>query len=232
MLPYVKVYRDFIDIVRELDNGARGRLFMAIMQYANNEEPDNLTGAEKIAFLTIKSQIDRDRDAYDDISDKRKRAGKNGAERRWGQNEIANAILPLANDSKNGKCYQDKDKEEEKEKDKEGITPLNPPKGGVDGFMKQSFKEFANGNSKLLTALNDYAAMRKRIKKPIATEQTVTRMLEKLKNEFTPVEWIPVLNQSTDRCWQDIYPLKASSKYITDSAEQEPQELPGSIRRK
>lgn len=125
-LPYIKIYRDFIDIVRELDNGARGRLLMAIMLYANDEEPDNLTGAERIAFLTIKSQIDRDRDAYDSISEKRKLAGKVGAERRWEQEKMANAILPMAKDGKNSKCHQDKDKD----KDKNNISPsIIPPKG-------------------------------------------------------------------------------------------------------
>ena len=122
-LPYIKVYKDFISIVRELDNGARGRLFLAIMQYANEEEVDNLTGAEKIAFLTVKSQIDRDRDAYTDISEKRKLAGKAGAERRWEQEDMANAILPIANDSKNSKCHQDKDKD--KDKDKEDILTVS-----------------------------------------------------------------------------------------------------------
>ena len=121
-LPYIKIYRDFIDIVRELDNGARGRLLMAVMLYANDEEPDNLTGAERIAFLTIKSQIDRDRDAYDSISEKRKLAGKVGAERRWEQEKMANAILPMAKDGKNSKCHQDKDKN--------NISPsIIPPKG-------------------------------------------------------------------------------------------------------
>lgn len=131
-LPYIKIYRDFIDIVRELDNGARGRLLMAIMLYANDEEPDNLTGAERIAFLTIKSQIDRDRDAYDSISEKRKLAGKVGAERRWEQEKMANAILPMAKDGKNSKCHQDKDKDEDKDedKDKNNISPsIIPPKG-------------------------------------------------------------------------------------------------------
>lgn len=119
MLPYVKVYSDFIDIVRELDNGARGRLFMAIMQYANDEKPDNLTGAEKIAFLTMKSQIDRDRATYSEVSEKRRSAGKAGAAQRWGRDSMASAILPMANDGKNSKCKEDKDKDKEEDKDKD-----------------------------------------------------------------------------------------------------------------
>ena len=128
-LPYIKIYRDFIDIVRELDNGARGRLLMAVMLYANDEEPDNLTGAERIAFLTIKSQIDRDRDAYDSISEKRKLAGKVGAERRWEQEKMANAILPMA-PKPNPSRVHTIDKDKDKDKDKDNISPsIIPPKG-------------------------------------------------------------------------------------------------------
>ena len=130
MLPYIKIYSDFIDIVRELDNGARGRLFLAILQYANGEEPDDLTGGEKIAFLMMRGQIDRDRDVYATTSEKRSAAGQSGAKKRWRNTEkMANAILPMANDSKNSKCHKDKDKDEEEDKDKEkdNIPPIVPP---------------------------------------------------------------------------------------------------------
>lgn len=129
-LSYIKVYRDFIDIVRELDNGARGRLFMAILEYANDEETDDLTGAEKIAFLTMKGQIDRDRATYSDISDKRRDAGKRGAEKRWNmENPVASAILPIAKDSKNSKCHQDKDKGKDKDQDQDKDKDQDEDKG-------------------------------------------------------------------------------------------------------
>lgn len=122
MLTYIKIYSDFIEVVRELDNGARGRLFMAILQYANDEEPTDLTGAERIAFITIKSQINRERDAYADVSEKRRIAGQNGAKKRWdSENSMANAILPMANDSKNSNCQQEKKR---KDKEKKNISPI------------------------------------------------------------------------------------------------------------
>jgi hypothetical protein len=128
-LSYIKVYLDFIDIARALDNGARGRLFMALLEYANGEEVDYLTGAEKIAFLTLKGQIDRDRASYNEISEKRSAAGVRGAEKRW--KTKASAICHKANDSKNSKCQQDKDEEKDKDKDKEDIrgksTRFIPP---------------------------------------------------------------------------------------------------------
>ena len=127
MLPYIKIYSDFIDIVRELDNGARGRLFLAILQYANGEKPDDLTGGEKIAFLMMKGQIDRDRDVYATTSEKRSAAGQSGAKKRWKNTEkMANAILPMANDSKNSKCHKDKDKDKDKDKENNN-PPIIPP---------------------------------------------------------------------------------------------------------
>lgn len=121
MLPYIKIYPDFIEIVRELDNGARGQLFLAVMRYANDEEVTDLTGAVKIAFLTIKGQIDRDRNAYDDACERRSNAGRIAAQARWDANHAnrtnrnaIDAIHAIECDS----C-QDKDKEKDKEEDKD-----------------------------------------------------------------------------------------------------------------
>lgn len=119
-MAYFKVYKDFINVAQELDNGQRGRLFLAILQYVNDEEPEILTGAERIAFVTMKSQIDRDRAALAATSEAKSEAGKKGAEARWKNKQpIANdgkAILPLTDDGKNG---YNKDKEKDKEKNKE-----------------------------------------------------------------------------------------------------------------
>ena len=80
--------------------------------------------------------------------------------------------------------------------------------------MAGTFEAFAWENTSdhdseeaLLKALRDFNAMRKTIKKPL-TASAVDRLLAKLKKDFQKEDWIPVLNQSTDHCWQDIYPLK------------------------
>ena len=78
MLPYVKIYRDFIDVARELADDERGRLFLAVMQYANGEEVTPLKGAEKIAFVVLRSQIDRDNAAHDEYIEKQRENGKLG----------------------------------------------------------------------------------------------------------------------------------------------------------
>lgn len=63
--------------------------------------------------------------------------------------------------------------------------------------------------SPLQRALNDFITMRNKIKKPL-TALAKTRLLNKLENLSNGNEElkIAILNQSVDRCWQDVYELK------------------------
>lgn len=66
-------------------------------------------------------------------------------------------------------------------------------------------------NDELLdSAFKEFLIMRNKIKKPIATKQALTRMMnriEKLSGGDNDLA-IKILNQSTDHCWQDVYELK------------------------
>lgn len=94
MLPYIKIYRDFIDVAKELDDEERGRLFLAIMQYANGEEVPPLKGAEKIAFVVLRSQIGRDDAAHDEYIEKQRENGKRGGRPKKGKPENKNPKNP------------------------------------------------------------------------------------------------------------------------------------------
>ena len=66
-------------------------------------------------------------------------------------------------------------------------------------------------NDELLNnAFKEFLTMRNKIKKPLATKQALTRMMNKIEklscgdNDLA----IKILNQSTDHCWQDLYELK------------------------
>lgn len=70
-------------------------------------------------------------------------------------------------------------------------------------------------NDELLdSAFKEFLVMRNKIKKPIATKQALTRMMNKIDklsggdNDLA----INILNQSTDHCWQDVYELKEDKK--------------------
>ena len=77
-MAYIKIYKDFIAIVRALDEKSRSDLFIAIMEYANGSDPEGLEGAALIAFLAIKGQIDRDRADYEAFAEKQKSNGQKG----------------------------------------------------------------------------------------------------------------------------------------------------------
>lgn len=69
-------------------------------------------------------------------------------------------------------------------------------------------------NDELLNnAFKEFLTMRNKIKKPLATKQALTRMMNKIEklsggdNDLA----IKILNQSTDHCWQDVYELKSGS---------------------
>lgn len=95
--------------------------------------------------------------------------------------------------------------------DKNNIPPISP-KGESDGDTpKKKNAEVYYPNDELLDcAFKEFLSMRKSIKKPLATKQALTRMInkiEKLSNGDNDLA-IKILNQSTDHCWQDVYPLK------------------------
>lgn len=68
-------------------------------------------------------------------------------------------------------------------------------------------------NEELENAFQEFLAMRKNIKKPISTQQAITRMLNKIEKLSGGDDdlAIKIINQSTDHCWQDVYELKDGS---------------------
>lgn len=136
-MKYIKVYYDFAETLDLLSDPEAGRLFKAVLSYARTGDTAELPGQEKLVFAMLRSQIDRDRESYDDISEKRSAAGKLG-----GRPQKASALEEkqkkqmLYDESK--KSYnKDKDKDEYKDKDKDedGITRARaeiPPAPGAD----------------------------------------------------------------------------------------------------
>lgn len=207
ILPYIKIYPDFINVVQELDNGARGRLLLAIMQYANGEEPDELTGAERIAFIVLKGQIDRDADAYEANAKKQSENGKKGGRPKkptaFSENPKNPPVFSESHSKpKKPEKEEDKDKDKEEEEDKDKDKDKSARTRDADAFAA-----FAAGDGDLLAVLKDFEKMRRSIKKPL-TDTAKKLLVNKLENNFPPEQWKPVLEQSIVKCWQDIYPLK------------------------
>lgn len=83
------------------------------------------------------------------------------------------------------------------------------PKSEQEQTVKKEQMYYPN-DELLDSAFKEFLVMRNKIKKPIATKQALTRMMNKIEklsggdNDLA----IKMLNQSTDHCWQDVYELK------------------------
>lgn len=114
-------------------------------------------------------------------------------------------------------------------------TTVETPNGTTDGTTDDTTDETQNKNNKnvknekndkkvrkgpvvyypndelLNNAFKEFLTMRNKIKKPLATKQALTRMMNKI-NKLSGGDndlAIKILNQSTDHCWQDVYELKS-----------------------
>ena len=101
---------------------------------------------------------------------------------------------------------KDKDKDKDKHKDKDKCFP--------------SYEEKHKGASALDAALNDFAEMRKKMRKPL-TDRALALTLSELE-KLAPGDdekKIAILNQSIQRGWQGVFPLKdehkPTSRFVT-----------------
>ena len=110
--------------------------------------------------------------------------------------------------------------------------------GGINKSLrgyKQKFKE--NNTSNNITRNNIYSdvpdeikdvfmewvAMRKSIKKPVTSKQTVTRALNKLYElSQDPVEQVKLIELAIDKCWLWFYPMKQEKPVKTANFIPEP----------
>ncbi len=64
-MKYLKVFTDFAISIAALDDAERGRLFGAMLSYAECGKEPVLLGNERFVWGIAKLQIDRERDCYD-----------------------------------------------------------------------------------------------------------------------------------------------------------------------
>lgn len=175
------------------------------------EEHQNAEGLEKVREQTRKR-----------VAEHRKRQERKAIELECNVTCNVTETLPLRNVTQQNKNKEiDKDKEKEIEVDI-NTPPISPSKEGELDKPKTQKKEpvVYYPNDKLLdSAFKEFLVMRNKIKKPIATKQAMTRIknkIEKLSGGDNDLA-ILILNQSTDHCWQDVYPLKEESQKQTNN---------------
>lgn len=113
-----------------------------------------------------------------------------------------NVSLDVSDDEAKTVSTDNRDKENRgKSLDTRDIENRNKKEKKADAFSA-----FAADDSELLSALRDFEKMRNKIKKPL-TDRAKTMLINKLRKEFHPEDWIPALERSISHCWQDIYPI-------------------------
>lgn len=121
---YVKAFFDWIEQTEALEDDERGRLFVAILEYARSGIAPDLAGRESILFPVFKSQVDRDLENSTAYAENGKKGGKT---KNSSQTEPK---LTKPNQSEPKRPNKEKEKEEDKEKDNdkdEEITAASPP---------------------------------------------------------------------------------------------------------
>lgn len=116
-------------------------------------------------------------------------------------------------------CKKETMEEDKKENKKEDNTPHISPSRGEEDKPKRKSKEklptvYYPNDEFLDSAFKEFLVMRNKIKKPLATKQALTRMMNRI-NKLSGGDndlAVKILNQSTDHCWQDVYELKEDNQ--------------------
>lgn len=122
---YVKAYFDWIEQTAALSDAERGRLFIAVLQYARSGLDPKLDGRESILFPAFKATIDRDEKRAAASAENGKRGGKPKT-----KTNLTKPNLTKTNLTKPNSSNKEKEEDKEKEKDEELYPPRTPPLGG------------------------------------------------------------------------------------------------------
>lgn len=194
------LYLEQQDIFEMLEDEEAGQLIKAIFKYEKTGQIPQLDKALRIAFIPIKSVLDRNKEKYEKVVER----NKQNIEKRWKKENTKNTTGKIGKkeNTKNTDNDNEHDNDNERDKDIDKKEKNKKRKTFDDVFTENHFSE------ELEIAIKDFIDMRKTIKKPMTTKalELLIRNLEKLTN--LEEEKIAILNQSIEHGWQTVYPLK------------------------
>lgn len=124
-MTYLKVFTDFRELMEPLDDGEKGRLFEAMLRYAEDSAEPALEGNERFVWAMARRIIDREAEVY---QEKVKSAGR-ARSSRWKPSDpredapvSETASLVPDKENENDKEYE---QEQEQEKEKEDLKDLS-----------------------------------------------------------------------------------------------------------
>ena len=119
-MEYIMLYHDFLETTQALTDAERGRLIVAMVEFARDGRADEsaLVGNERVLFPVFRRQIERDARAYEARVQANSRNGKKGG-RPKKPGKTQNNPSVSAESEKSQEKEKDKEKEEYKDKEKE-----------------------------------------------------------------------------------------------------------------
>lgn len=127
---FLKVYFDFAERTKELNDNEKGRLLMAMLDYARTGELPDLKGNERFCFSMFKVDIDRDCANYAAKVRNGSKGGRPAQSQKPKKSENnltkANETEKNLNKPKREEKEEEKEEEDEKEKDIISCTEQSP----------------------------------------------------------------------------------------------------------
>ena len=129
-MKYLKVFTDFQEIIEPLSHEEAGRLFTAMLSYADSGTMPVLAGNERFVWAMARRIIDQEAEAYQKRTEVNRENGRKGARARWsrerptsnetGERDAEDSVHSerSTNDNENG---QEKKNEKKKENDKDSL---------------------------------------------------------------------------------------------------------------
>lgn len=190
------IMRSFVEAGRKiLDKTERCDYYDALFDYGLDHIEPDLVGGGAIAMELVKPLLD---------SQYQKRMVQSANGKKGGR--------PKAETSQSSEELEDKDaKQKPKKANKTQLKPTKAKKSLIDNC------ELIIGNCELIIenhskewrdALNEFLAMRKQIGDPIRTQFAANKLVRRLEGMGDEQEQIKILNQSIEREWKGVFPLK------------------------
>ena len=121
-MTYLKVYTDLGELLEPLNHEEKGRLFEAMLRYAQDGSEPELDGNERFIWPVVRRAIDREAAAYESKAEANRENGRKGAAARWSKAKDSDRherhSEAMAGDSENAQ-EKEKEKEQEQEQEKE-----------------------------------------------------------------------------------------------------------------
>ena len=213
------LYTDYLEHIEELSDEQAGRLLLAIMYYQSGKELPEMDAVTKMAFSFIRCQLDKDSQKYAEISERRREAGKMGGR------PTANGFLGKQTKAKKANGFLGKQTKAKKpDNDNDNVNDNDNDINKKISAKADTKKVFEDES--LNRAFGDYVEMRKAMKKPM-TEKAKDLAVRKLKklaaipftDELDVSTAVKVLEQSIERSWIGLFPLKEEQEVKVNESE-------------